>query len=474
MIMNTHADKTQKNKSQSVANETSQKQSGGESTFQFVDNRPEVIAQKKLQVTQLMALQDMANNSPQVEKAAQLQAMADNHSSQQQQPIQKKENNTGLPDTLKTGMEHLSGMSLGDVKVHRNSDKPAQLQAHAYAQGTDIHLGPGQEKHLPHEAWHVIQQKQGRVKPTMQMKGKININDDAGLEKEADFMGNKALYTNSTEQIQLKNSNSSDSTIQRQVMSTDEFITQSKSTFSGPRNRVLEVDNALEKYHGGSSKSVGLSNLIDHCKKYLNVPDKKASARVVGVKALLLQATQELAAWRLRDRVPLPDSVYRMDERPPATIGQVGFQAWNSGGDITIIEHVTQVLREARADAPNGDSGEVGKGAKKHSQFVSTAGDLNFAKDQKLLQGLPSKIFYKIDTTVNPQTFKDVNQYFDAQGEPNPYETQFEYIQSGGILGDHVTHYVSGKDLIPFVVAGTDASTWNIPWTPMPALQEET
>jgi hypothetical protein len=109
------------------------------------------------------------------------------------EPVQRKENNTGLPDNLKTGMESLSGMSLDDVKVHRNSDKPAQLQAHAYAQGTDIHLGSGQEKHLPHEAWHVVQQKQGRVKPTMQMKGKVNVNDDAGLEKEADVMGEKAI-----------------------------------------------------------------------------------------------------------------------------------------------------------------------------------------------------------------------------------------------------------------------------------------
>ena len=90
-------------------------------------------------------------------------------------------------------MESLSGLSMSDVKVHRNSDKPAQLQAHAYAQGTDIHLGPGQEKHLPHELGHVVQQKQGRVKPTMQLKGKVNINDDAGLEKEADVLGAKAL-----------------------------------------------------------------------------------------------------------------------------------------------------------------------------------------------------------------------------------------------------------------------------------------
>jgi len=105
--------------------------------------------------------------------------------------IQMK-NNTGLPNQLKSGIENLSGFSMNDVKVHYNSPKPAQLQAHAYAQGTNIHLGPGQEKHLPHEAWHVVQQKQGRVKPTMQMKGQFNINDDPGLEKEADIMGTKS------------------------------------------------------------------------------------------------------------------------------------------------------------------------------------------------------------------------------------------------------------------------------------------
>ena len=99
----------------------------------------------------------------------------------------------GLPFQLKSGIEQLSGISMDDVKVHRNSDKPAQLQAHAYAQGTDIHIASGQEKHLPHEAWHVVQQKQGRVQPTTMMKAKVPINDEQGLEKEADVMGARAL-----------------------------------------------------------------------------------------------------------------------------------------------------------------------------------------------------------------------------------------------------------------------------------------
>lgn len=104
-----------------------------------------------------------------------------------------KPNNTGLPNQLKTGIESLSGMSMDHVKVHYNSSQPAQLNAHAYAQGSDIHVALGQEQHLPHEAWHVVQQAQGRVKPTMQMKGGVPVNDDVGLETEADVMGAKAF-----------------------------------------------------------------------------------------------------------------------------------------------------------------------------------------------------------------------------------------------------------------------------------------
>lgn len=139
-------------------------------------------------------LQAKAWNFAANSRIAQLQALGDSRiSTSKTNPIQRQENKTGLPDQLKSGMESISGLSLSDVKVHRNSDKPAQLQAHAYAQGTDIHLGPGQEKHLPHELGHVVQQKQGRVKPTVQLKGKVNVNDDAGLEKEADVLGAKAL-----------------------------------------------------------------------------------------------------------------------------------------------------------------------------------------------------------------------------------------------------------------------------------------
>ena len=82
-------------------------------------------------------------------------------------------------------------MSMDHVKVHYNSPKPALLNAHAYTQGSDIHVASGQEKHVAHEAWHVVQQKQGRVKPTTSVAGQA-VNDNVGLEREADVMGSRA------------------------------------------------------------------------------------------------------------------------------------------------------------------------------------------------------------------------------------------------------------------------------------------
>lgn len=97
----------------------------------------------------------------------------------------------GLPADLQAGMESLSGMSLDHVQVHYNSSAPAQLGAYAHTQGSDIHVAPGQERHLAHEAWHVVQQAQGRVKPTIDVGG-TPVNNDPSLESEADRMGAQA------------------------------------------------------------------------------------------------------------------------------------------------------------------------------------------------------------------------------------------------------------------------------------------
>ncbi len=94
----------------------------------------------------------------------------------------------GLPGSLQAGIESLSGVDASDVRVHRNSSRPGEVGALAFAQGSEIHLARGQERHLPHEAWHVVQQRQGRVRPTLDLAG-TPVNDEPGLEREADRMG---------------------------------------------------------------------------------------------------------------------------------------------------------------------------------------------------------------------------------------------------------------------------------------------
>ena len=182
-------------------------------------------------------------------------------------PVQRAPiNKTGLPDNVKSGVEQLSGISLGDVKVHYNSPKPAQLQAHAYAQGTDIHVASGQEKHVPHEAWHVVQQKQGRVQANTQLKGNVPLNDNKSLENEADLMGEKALnlISNNAEAnntIQAKMDNSSSAIVQRVLPDEDKDMIESVKGVSeskavvGPelRKRLVSEKVAIESASDFSS-----------------------------------------------------------------------------------------------------------------------------------------------------------------------------------------------------------------------------
>ncbi len=207
--MSTYAVKNQNEKSQSGTKSVSKDKTDSNEFVDFFDQRPESEAQSKVQ--------EIANRSSQSIRLSSFQQKADSNTNNSQPvqlkkyldlkkggseqgpiqgkfiPIQKNENKTGLPDTLKLGMESLSGVSMDDVKVHLNSKKPEALHAHAFAQGTDIHVGPGQEKYLPHEAWHVVQQKQGRVKPTVKVNGDVPVNDSQSLEQEATYMGQKAL-----------------------------------------------------------------------------------------------------------------------------------------------------------------------------------------------------------------------------------------------------------------------------------------
>jgi Domain of unknown function (DUF4157) len=205
------------------------------------------IANNGLQARQLKAYQALAN--PKTSNTAQLKGLL-NIGQETLGIVQKKENLHGLPTQLRQGIESLSGMDMSDVRVHRNSAKPAQLQAHAYAQGREIHLGPGQEQHLPHEAWHIVQQAQGRVKPTLQMKG-IAINDDQHLEKEADQMGAQAAQLRATNEGVISNhpvqQNMPHNSLFANHVQRAAFVTRSLQT--APIMQLkLEQEDAFELY----------------------------------------------------------------------------------------------------------------------------------------------------------------------------------------------------------------------------------
>jgi hypothetical protein len=302
--MNRHADKPSDTESTSMANGSPKRQRKSRAASPSSDNRPEAAGLRKMQetannspqvarlralrqlanqgqqVSQLRSLPDLANNSPQAKQASPFQALADATAPTPRQQktahgmaqlarapeededrIQAKprQNRTGLPDNLKASIESLSGLSMDHVKVHYNSARPAQLNALAYAQGSDIHLAPGQDRHLPHEAWHIVQQAQGRVRPTRRMKDGVPLNDDAGLEREAEVMGGRARQMRGetpeldTHAGLIHPSKSASATmvnylhqpIQREV---DEDLKAGEDSYDGAYNYVRNAGESLEKY----------------------------------------------------------------------------------------------------------------------------------------------------------------------------------------------------------------------------------
>ena len=118
----------------------------------------------------------------------------------QQKPTETDENRTGMPDSVKSRMEDTFATDFSDVRVHPNSGKASKARALAYTQGSDVHFAPGQFKPessagqqlLGHELAHVVQQAQGRVKPTGEVTG-LPVNDSPDLENEADRLGEKVI-----------------------------------------------------------------------------------------------------------------------------------------------------------------------------------------------------------------------------------------------------------------------------------------
>lgn len=170
----------------------------------FSDLRPQVQEQRNLQrkITEQgsslpSALQRMPIEEEELMQGKFSPANAENTLQRDAEP-----NQTGMPDGVKSQMESAFSTDFSQVKIHSSSSKATDVGALAYAQGTDIHFAPGQfkpnssegQRLLGHELTHVVQQSEGRVKPTTSVGG-MPVNDDRQLESEADTMGKIAAQT---------------------------------------------------------------------------------------------------------------------------------------------------------------------------------------------------------------------------------------------------------------------------------------
>jgi hypothetical protein len=184
-------------------------------------------------------------------------------------PPNLQQSKTGLPDKLKTGIETLSGFALDDVRVHYNSSKPRQLQALAYTQGTEIYVSPGQERHLPHEAWHIVQQKQGRVKPTRQIKGAA-INDNVDLEREAEVNGTRALQVTRT-QVATVNRSLQSPVIQRALTANEAQALRTKAIALNVR-----LDQLIQRMPDVIGGEINTDEFMDPIREVTNNVQNKA------------------------------------------------------------------------------------------------------------------------------------------------------------------------------------------------------
>jgi hypothetical protein len=276
---------------------------------------------------------------PLQKKPFQLKNILVQKSANEEEPLQKKPfqlaktntpaqtntrpNQTGMPDNLKAGVEALSGIAMDDVKVHYNSDKPAQLQALAYAQGTDIHIAPGQEKHLPHEAWHVVQQKQGRVRPTMQMKGGVAVNDDKGLEREADVMGGEALKK----------------TVQR--MSTGEANLLQEQNNTG-QDQVLQLLQEKENCCGYGAVQTDVTGKPTALMQYARIHRREtAQPHAIQTTRTVQRVIKEKSGRKYTQVEQLPESV-----RLNVTIG-----GWATAAENTLVQSFRDLEARGRAEA---------------------------------------------------------------------------------------------------------------------------
>ena len=177
-----------------------------------------------------------------------------------------------LPPSLQERMEEKLKMQFGDVRVHYNSDRPAEFGARAFTKGNQIYIAQGQEDTLEHELGHVVQQKQGRVHATGNIRGKL-INEDESLENHSMSMFGNVNQANE-EVIQFQQTEiyfkgnviyTDDDGISHTVETNGNhiYLTTTKSHPKGKMNFIVQYRDKILKDMGVPKKFWGKAVIDD-------------------------------------------------------------------------------------------------------------------------------------------------------------------------------------------------------------------
>jgi len=207
-----------------------------------------------------------------------------------EQKTSSEKDKTGIPAQMKAKFERSSGFSFNDVRVHYNSEKPAQLRAHAYTQGSEVFVAPGQEKHLPHELGHVVQQKSNAVKPTGEIAG-LPLNDDEAMEDGADKLAEEAENSEESDEVPLQAKAKDGGVVQRNTQ-------DAYNVSAGPLAFIAALGSigyAIYNYHK-SNKHERKHRYIEEIEKYSDAACE-ASEEYLAQKELASNKVTNNADW---------------------------------------------------------------------------------------------------------------------------------------------------------------------------------
>lgn len=289
-------------------------------------------------------LQESEEDEEPIQRKGPVQAMVEE---EEEEPIQRKgpvppmteepecqydtDNNTAsdkMPVSVQAKMETSFGEDFSDVSIHKNSVQSKDLNALAYTQGNNIHFAPGQynpesqkgQELLGHELTHVVQQREGRVQPTVQKKG-IGINDDEGLEKEADEMGEKAAKD--TIQSSSSASHSTEpagSIVQKQAVNDPLKVDKGQITFDAEGNNDSRSKYYSRRAHwpgGPSGVTIGRGYDLAHRGSKQLIKDEFTSIGIDYTKfsgAIGLQG-EEAKEWLDDHKDSLPEITLEQQEK---------------------------------------------------------------------------------------------------------------------------------------------------------------